>query len=163
MKRNCIPSPVDWCWGGFQIVVAGRVHKGAESGAGRHKHKRTGRPTPQGLKAAIWGWPLCIQRCRVVAWVAVKRSWDRGGGDIIVGPFQKVHSGSPSGPPALFGVHVTERGTQRRRGMLWGEGLQLCEGWANPGSEYCSTRLLALRRALPEQHHSTTALICNMF
>lgn len=164
MKKNSIISPVDGCWGGFQIVVAGWVHKGAESGARGHKHKRTGRPTAQRLKAAIWGWSMGVQRSGVVArgGVAIKRSRGRGGGSIVVRPLQEVHSGYPSRPSALFGVHVAEGGTQRRRGTLRREGLQLWGGRADPGSDYWSARLSALRRALPEQHHSTTALICNM-
>lgn len=162
-RKIVFPSPVDGCWSGFQIVLAGRVHKGAEPGAGGHKHKRTGRPTAQGLKAAIWGWSVGVQS-RVVArgGVAVKRGRGRSGGGIVVSPFKEVHSGYPSRPPALFRVHVAEGGTQRWRGTLQGEGLQLWKGLADPGSDYWSARLPALRRALPEQHHSTAALICNM-
>lgn len=164
MKTNCIASPVDGRWSGFQIVVAGWVHKGAESGAGGHKHKRTCGPAAQRLKAAIWVWSMGIQRSREVArgGVAVKRSRGRGGGGIVKSPLKEVHSGYPSRPPALFGVHVTEGDTQGRRGPMWREGLQFWEGCADPGSDYWSARLPALRRALPEQHHSTTALICNM-
>lgn len=161
-RQIVFPSPVDGCWSSFLIVLAGWVHKGAEPGAGGHKHKRTGRPTAQGLKAAIWGWSMGIQRSRVVArgGVAVKRGRGRSWGGIVVCPLQKVHAGNPSRPPALFRVHVTEWGTQRWRETL--QGLQLWEGWADSGSDYWSARLPALRRALPEQHHSTTALICNM-
>lgn len=117
LKTDCVPSPVDGCWSGFQIVMAGRVHEGAETWAGGHKHKRTSGPTAQRLKAAIWWWSVGVQRSRVVAsgGVAVKRSRGRSGGGIVVCPLQEVHSGYPSRPPALFGVHVTEGGTRWRR------------------------------------------------
>lgn len=89
------------------------MHKGAEPWAGGHKHKRTGRPTPQRVKAAIRWWSLGVQRSREVASgrVAVKRRWGRGGGGIVVCPFQEVNSSYPSRAPALFRVHVTEGGT----------------------------------------------------
>lgn len=163
--RKCVfPSPVDGCWSGFQTVLTGRVHKGAEPGAGGHKYKRTSRPTAQGLKAAIWGRSMGVQRSRVVArgGVAIERGSGRSGGSIVVSPFKEVHSGYPSRPTALFRVHLTEWGTQWWWGMLQGEGLQLWKRWAGSGSDYWSARLPALHWALPEQHHSTTALICNM-
>lgn len=89
------------------------MHKGAEPRTGGHKHKRTGRPTPQRVKAAIRRWSLGVQRSREVASgrVTVKRCWGRGGGGIVVRPFQEVNSSYPSGAPALFRVHVTEGGT----------------------------------------------------
>lgn len=138
-------------------MLTGWVHERAEATAGGHKHQRTGRPAPQGLKAAIGRRSVGVQSSRVVArgGVAVERSWSRGGGSIVVRPVQEVHSGYPSRPPAVFGVHVTEGGMKRRRETRWGESLQFCEGWADPGSERWSARL-------PEQHHSTTALISNM-
>lgn len=103
------------------------MHKGAQPWAGGHKHKWTGCPTAQGLKTAIGRWSVSVQRSRVAAsgGVAVKRSWGRGGGGIVIRPFQEVHSGYPSRPPALFGVHVVEGGTQRWRDASWRVGLQL--------------------------------------
>lgn len=103
------------------------MQNGAESGTRGHKHKRTSGPAAQGLKTAIRGWSVGIQRGRVVAGggVAVERSRSRGGGGIVVRPFQEVHSGYPSRTPTIFGVHVTEGGTRRRRETWRGEGLQL--------------------------------------
>lgn len=89
------------------------MHKGAEPRAGGHKHKRTGRPTPQRMKTAIRRWSLGVQRSGVVARSreAVERRWGRRGGGIVVRPFQEVNSSYPTGAPALFRVHVTEGGT----------------------------------------------------
>lgn len=145
-------------------MLAGRVQKGAEPGAGGHKHKRTGRPAPQGMQAAVRGWSVSVQGSRVAprVGVTVERGCGSGGGGVVIRPLQVVNVGYPSGAPALFGVHITEEGTRWGRGMLQGEGLQLCEGCVNPGFDFCSTDLRALRRTLSEQHHSTTAVICNM-
>lgn len=139
-------------------MLAGRVQKGAEPGAGGHKHKRTLRSAPQGMQAAVWGWSVGVQGSRITArvGVTVERSCGSSGGSVVVWPLQVVHVGYPSGPPALFGVHITEEGTQWWRGMLQGEGLQLCEGCVNPGFGFWSTGLPALHRTLPEQHHNSS-------
>lgn len=145
-------------------MLAGWLQKGAEPGAGGHKHKRTGRPAPQGMQAAVRGWSVGVQGGRVAArgGLTVERGCGSSGGGVVVRPLQVVHVGYPFRPPALFGVHITEEGTQWGRGVLQGEALQLCEGCVNPGFDFCSTGLPALHQTLPEQHHSTTAVICNV-
>lgn len=91
-------------------MVTRCVHKWTKPGAGGYKHQRTGRSTAQRVKTAIRGWSVGIQRSRVVAsgGLAIKRSWGRGGGGIVIRPFQEVHSSYPSRTPALFRVHVTK-------------------------------------------------------
>lgn len=96
--------------------------------------------------------------------------WGAGGrsrGSVLVRSFQEIHGGHPAGAPALLRVHVGEGGPLRRGGALLqgGEALQLLgEGRATPGSGCRSAALRRRRRrwALPEQHHSTAALIGNM-
>lgn len=157
-NKNCVVSPVHRSWSGFQIVVARRVHEGADTWAGRHVHMRTGGPTAQGLMSAI------VQRSReeARAGVVVERSLSRGGGSVVVCPFQKVHSGDPSRPPALLRVHGSKGGTQWSWETWRGESLQLWEGCTGAGCEYWSRRLSVVCWAVPEQHHSTTGLISNM-
>lgn len=143
------------------------MHEGAEPGAGGHERQRAGGTAAQGLQAAVRRGSVGVQGCRVVAGggVAVRGTGGRSGGGVLVRrSFQELHGGDPSaGPPALLGVHVGEGGTAGRGGPLQGgEGLQLLgEGRAAPGSG-CRSAALRRRRALPEQHHSTAALIGNM-
>ncbi|KAG7239209.1 hypothetical protein INR49_029962 [Caranx melampygus] len=102
------------------IVVAGRMQNGAESRTRGHKHKRTGGPAAQGLKTAIRGWSVGIQRSRVVAGggVAVERSRSRGGGGIVIRPFQEVHSGYPSRTPAIFGIPFKQHQVSSLQGRV---------------------------------------------
>lgn len=97
--------------------------------------------------------------------MAVGGAGGRSGGAVLVRSFQEIHGGDPSGPPAFFGVHVSEGGALTRGGTLQGgEALQLLrEGRAAAGSDCRSAALRRrCRRAVPEQHHSTAALIGNM-